>query len=163
MKKYKYDLLIDIDNVVRDLDSIISKALGHKARSWDEGRIVFDLIRRYPEILLRCKTTKYYKTILNRIKYPRFISHQMGSWQVLTMHWLRRKFKNCTYIFVAEAKDKMKFFKEAKYVIEDNPNYDDYGNIILIDALYNRNVKNPLVRIKTVKQLNEFLIERNIT
>ena len=69
-------------------------------------------------------------------------------------------FNNYNFRFVNDSKEKLKYYKCARFIIEDYPYYNKeiYNRVILIDTCYNKNVKNCFKRVKTKREL-EYILE----
>jgi len=148
-----YNLLVDIDEVVRDLMYYVPGT----TKTWDDGNPIFGIIKKNPELLSIAPVTKYYTTIRDNIPDITFLSCQLMFWRKYTDIWLNTHFKNFKVIYTSTFKEKINYIRNSVFVIEDYPKFDDYSSIILIDYLYNRDVKNPYARIKTPNQLKNIL------
>lgn len=155
MKKYK--LLIDIDGVVRNICFFINPA----PKTWKDGSSIFKLVKENPNILISAPTTKYYSVIKSLIKHPIFLSTQPESWRPYTDKWLANHFESYKVIYVLNFLEKVAYINRTRYILEDYPHFKDYSNVILIDAAYNKNVKNAALRIKTKERLKYFLMNTN--
>lgn len=150
-------LYFDLDGVIRSLST---GAIGREPIIWYEkvnGKDIFEIVDADKEILVNSPTTEYYP-IINKLLTVNIISCQPKDWWDYTYRWLDiylpQKYKA---VFVDRPKEKFNYIKDGDALVEDHPNLPDYSQIILIDKPYNQDVKNPIVRIKTVKELEEAL------
>lgn len=139
----------DIDGVIRDL----MWYLPSRPKKWEDGNIIYKIVKDNPNILWQALQTKYYPVILKHINHIMFLSHQPNDeWKLGTTHWLRRYFESFGVIYVDTAEEKMRY-AENNFLIEDYPFFKDYSKIILIDHKYNQNV-NPFMRVKKPEELD---------
>ena len=151
-------ICFDIDGVVRDFDSALRLRLGKKDYTYEEGAVLFDMVKEDASFLSTLRETKYCSIIRKYFDKPIFISYQPLDWREQTIKWLNQHFRGGHYIiFTKSAKEKVKYYKQFKYVVEDYPYFPEYlyPNIILIDTCYNKQVDNSFNRIKTKRQLEE--------
>jgi hypothetical protein len=156
MKNLDNIIAIDIDGVVRDLYSPLSKYLGKKIFTYEQGALVFNLFKENPDFIVEAKPTIFYSVIKKYFKCPTFISYQKRYWRPGTRRWLNKYFKNYNVIFTYSSEEKYKYYNKFKFIIEDNPNLKDFSNVILADACYNRHIK-PMLRVTTAIELSNFL------
>jgi hypothetical protein len=144
----------DLDGVIRDLQYIGS------FKTWDEpifGKSFCDYINDNPEVLLNAPETEYFDLILWQAPIT-ILSIQPDNWKARTIRWLEGKHMGFgfTLFFTETSDEKLKWLMKGDYLVEDSPNFSDYSQIILIDRLYNRNVKCDK-RVKTPQELAKLL------
>lgn len=149
----------DIDGVVRDLNIYIKDKIGRDATNWEEGKVLFDIMKECPLKLFEAPPTKYYETIkyFNKMNPFQFVSTQPLQWRPYTECWMKKYFPQNEPIFVKTAEEKLDYYKKAELILEDYPYYSDYSRIVLMSYKYNINVKNPLIRVRTQAELWSFL------
>lgn len=159
-------IFYDIDDVCRDLNTEVFGK--EKPTSWNsktkDGMSCIEKVNSDLDILLRCKPTKYFDTIINFCKEHgdtiSLLSTQPKEWQENTNIWISRyivpKIKTVEVIYSKDSADKLTYLKEGDWLVDDSPNFPDYSQIILVDELYNQNIKAD-IRVKNPKELKEIL------
>jgi len=157
----------DLDGVIRHLTHGLFEG---KIQKWSQplpnGGDLMEYLHANPEILLTAPPTELFHAI-KLVKKIDIITSQPVSWRVNTAKWIHAHFPkelyDVKYTFVDNADDKLKFLEnDEDLLIEDYPLFKDYSKIILIDAPYNQDVKNPRVRVKTPLALYKILGELNL-
>lgn len=160
----KLNFIWDLDGVARDLSGEVSRRYGEGKQfsSFNDkikGKTVVEWINEDLSILEASPTTEYYEVIKKYFPNPIFWSHQYEDWMLYTEKWLKKHFKDYT---IELMDNKTKFEELSKledtYLVEDFPFYTSYKNMVLIDRLYNRDVKAP-IRIKTPEELENFILK----
>ena len=152
-------IYIDIDDVVRDMGTTIIKSIGKKPKKWSEGKVIFKIIKENPELLTQMGITKYFEVIKKYFKKPYFLSAQVKFWRPFTEIWLQNNFGEYNRRYVDNSNEKLKYLKNEDLLIDDSPKFNKFDQIILIDYLYNQEVKNPYARIKNPEELERLLME----
>jgi len=146
----------DIDGVIRDLCG----AAGINPTEWNckigpEELSFVDYFNRNLNLLVDAESTEYFPTLLYHHSCKESItllSAQVEHWKPYTEAWILQHFKYVPEIIYAS--NKLKFLTNKEDIlIEDSPNLLDYTQVILIDKLYNRNIKLPHIRVKTPWEL----------
>lgn len=156
----------DLDGVIRDLHLAV---FGRDVEDWGykiNGLDLCDIIDKNLDLLLTAPSSAYLPVILDyrdRVGRLNILSSQPKLWREKTTAWIKQYLgtnskAHLSIIYVDNSKDKFKYLNEGDLLIEDNPNYSDYSQIILIDHLYNKNVQ-PLSRVTHPKELKEILNE----
>ena len=154
----KNKIVFDIDDVVRDLNKLITNRLGHNAENWEEGHVIHDIVRCRPEVLVEAGETPYAEVVKKYVSCPLFLSNQASSWQPYTNIWLDNHFDNYNVIYTNSFIEKEDLCEEV-ILVDDFPAFSDYNNVALVDMSYNREVKQPLKRIKSPKDLMSLIKE----
>ena len=161
----------DLDGVLRNLNPIIRRKYNLYSQKtyndWsNEGIDIYDLVEKDYSVLLKAKPIKYVKVLQEYYKkYDKPIeiwSYQPYSWIMYTSEWIKQYFHRFEAHWLTP-KEKFKRLQENKNIIllDDYPNHRSYGDRLwIIDQKYNHNVKCK-VRIKTVEELKEKLMEIN--
>lgn len=170
MKKMnkKKPIVFDLDGVLRDLDHSVAERfhltnINEEEYYWTStnGDRLEDLVNKDLNILLDVYPSEYAEIIKDYIikNNSEIWTAQFLHWQDLTYHWIMNYF--------SPYKPKIRFIRprekygytyiEDCYLVEDRPYYDSYSRIILIDKPYNRNVKDPLIRIHNPEELKKIL------
>lgn len=158
---------IDLDDVLRDLNSEVFGE--EKPTDWNsktkDGMTLMEKVNSDLDILIRCKPTKYFDTIINFCKEHgnsiSILSTQSKEWQENTNTWINRyivpKIKTVEIIYSKDSEDKLTYLKEGDWLVDDSPNFPDYSKIVLIAEFYNQHIKTD-VRVKNTKELEEVLV-----
>ena len=157
-------LVFDLDGVLRDLYSYISKKYKILYPTvWDfdiKGKNIFETIRSDLDILIKAKPTKYLKIIkkLYKIKDIEIWTAQPPDWQYFTSIWIDHYIgKDCKVLFLTGEQKRVELNKRKDtYLLEDSPNFKSYSNILLIDRPYNHHIKH-CFRIKSPKHLKDII------
>lgn len=165
-------IVFDLDGVLRNLYPILRRKFNLYSPqtycAWDDdGKNIYDLVKKDYSILERAKPTKYIKTIQDYIAkqsiYDQSIeiwSYQPYSWVQYTCKWIEKYFPKFIAYWLTP-KEKFKRLKDNKdyILIDDYPLHLNYHHRLwLIDQKYNQNVKCE-IRIKTVDELRNKLLE----
>ncbi len=148
-------IYFDLDGVIRNLTSTVTPSI--EFNFWSKpinGKSFTEYFDENLHFLLEAPPTEYYSVISNYSRNLTIITSQPENWQEYTSLWIKAYLPNATIIFDSE---KLHLLSENDLIVEDYPLYEDYSQVILIDKPYNQDVKNPLIRIKNPKQLQEFL------
>ena len=147
---------VDIDGVLRDMDVAV---LGGSNEQWDRhvnGVPYVEYVTKHREVLLDSPKMKYCDTIINTLhnnKIPfRLLSCQPESWRSYTTLWLLKHniyTKAWSTIYVFKTPDKLNYLENGDVLFDDNPLFNDYSKIILVDAPYNRKVTGEKIRMTT--------------
>ena len=153
-------IFFDLDGVIRDLTYYIR---GTEPRTdWHgilpNGETVGQYIDNNLNTLITAPPTPYLD-VIKQLKQITILTNQPGPWQYRTLAWIEDHFygNKIDVFFVKKMKDKMSYLHDGDLLVEDYPHYDNYSQIVLIDHPYNRNVKNPYLRITSPDQLALFL------
>ena len=152
------NVYFDLDGVIRYLSA--ESRGGKEPETWNElltnGDNLCEHIDKHLDLLLTAQKTKYFD-VIKSYSPIKIITHQQPGWKVNTMKWIDYNLPDAEIIFVTDIKRKMEIV-DTDLIVEDNPNFPNwfYGNVILIDWKYNRNVE-PFVRITEPEQLDKLL------
>jgi len=164
-------IVVDLDGVLRGLYPILARKYSltspKEYLSWDkQGINIYDLVEKDYSVLIKAKPTKYIKVLQEYYKkYDKPIeiwSYQPYNWVMYTSEWIKQYFRRFEAHWLTP-KEKFKRLQENKNIIllDDYPDHRSYGDRLwIIDQKYNHNVKCK-VRIKTVEELREKLMEIN--
>jgi hypothetical protein len=151
-------IFYDIDGVLRNLAGI---AFGREPKMWQEkinGKGVFKIVNENKQMLLDALPT-IYVPIIQELEKISILSTQPAIWREYTGKWLDKYFPN-TLIeenYTLKPEKKLEFLKEGDILIDDYPLFSNYSKVAVVDCLYNQNVKDCYMRIKTVEDLEELL------
>lgn len=160
----KKKIAFDIDGVIRDLYTAVTKAFNFEIKNWFwklNGKDIYDLAREKPEIVTDAPATKYLNVINSFTNgHIELWSHQPDEWKLYTNFWLREHLKSGVDIELRYLNPKEKYralLKEKDTIlVDDYPYFNSYKRVILIDAPYNQMTK-ANIRIKTEKELKDAL------
>jgi len=156
------NIVWDLDGVIRDLNGYIMHLHGGAyPKTWNHicgnGKNIFDTINENLDILIDAPPTAYCSVLKKHFTKPEFWTSQPEKWQENTVKWLDFYVGEHTVKFLKSAqKEALLSTLENTILIEDNPNFLDYENIILIDRPYNQVVKNA-IRIFGTRHLNNLI------
>lgn len=159
-------IYFDLDDVLRDLNTEIFG--NEKPNDWNsktkDGMTVIEKVNSDLDILIRCKPTIYFDTIMDFCKQHgdsiSLLSTQSKEWQENTNIWINRyitpRIKTVEVIYSKSSEDKLTYLQKGDWLVDDSPNFPDYSQIILIDELYNQDAKSD-IRVKNPKELKKVL------
>lgn len=146
----------DVDGVLRILDVM---ALGRPAKSWDDvndnGKNVFQIVNDNPDLCLIAPCSEYLPVINEMFSNKKLciLTSQPKPWRKYTEMWLQTHLNiNYEVIYTKNPSNKLRYLEYGDWLIDDNPNFDNFDQILLIDRIYNRHV-NTKYRIKTPIEL----------
>lgn len=154
------NLLWDLDGVLRDLGGEVFSNI--EIDSWDmvvDGLSLCDKVENNLWFLYTAPPTKYFDTIIEKTDMLDIITYQKEHWRPLTVAWCEKYIGRNKYnlFFVDDFKEKLYLMDKDSVLIDDFPFFADYTNVAVVDYKYNKDVKNPLIRIETVTQMDNFL------
>ena len=143
-------IFIDIDNVIRDIDTAV---FGRRQRHWRievAGLTFMEYVERnIDKILPNAPECEYCVPLRGWLDLFGsgdlcFLSSQPDLWLPYTEQWLAERFPNVPKMFVKQAEDKLPIIeKENAILIDDYPSFSSYERIVLIDRPYNKQVEAP--------------------
>lgn len=150
------NLFWDIDGTIRRLDK---PTIGEELPYWNykkNGVGFCTLVDNNLTILEKAQPYSYLN-VLNKQKNAVVITHQPEKWKPYTERWLSKWVKiPYEIIYVDCIEDKLEYLENNDYLIDDYPLFSSYDNILLVDRLWNQEVK-AINRIFGTKDLREFL------
>ena len=150
-------IYFDLDGVLRDLISPLFHV--KDVRFWNVenqfGQNFLDLVNRNLDVLLHAPCTEYVD-VWKKFKGI-IITKQPLQWKFLTSVWISVNLGKADVLYVEDGESKLQYLKDGDYLVEDYPYFEDYSKIILIDHLYNREVKHPFARVKNARGLARIL------
>jgi len=156
-------IYFDVDGVLRNLTK---EVLGREPKTWndienEEGENLFDLISEELWLLLKAPPTEYVE-VVKELSSISILSSQPGFWRKWTDKWLDKHFPDTLVEvnYVAKPEKKLEFLKEEDILIDDYPLFEDNSQVVILDHVYNRDVKDCYARIKNVEDLKKLLEEK---
>ena len=155
-------LFWDLDGVLRNLHK---EVLSEDPKTWDwkkNGKSLVEIVDENRNMLVDADPTKYFN-LASSLPDISILTRQPDPWRDLTMKWLDTHFlKTRVYLtFVESMEEKIKLLKKypKTFLIDDFPGFSDYSRVILIDHAYNKKVKKPYRRVKTVEELRGIIFD----
>lgn len=150
MKPFFY---FDLDGVIRDLVGAIP---GFDPKTWNDnvpcGQTMCEYLYEHLECLVTAPKTQYCDAIA-RLDDIHILTCQPPAWRLRTQFWIERHLPNAQICFVSHFQTKLDMLRPGDILVEDYPFFPDYSQICLIDQPYNRNVSNPLFRVRNIDEL----------
>lgn len=149
-------ICFDLDGVVRDFAYLIEEHLKTSLFTYEQGKVIYDIIELRPYLLKTAKQTCYCNVIKEFFKEPHFISKQPATWRAGTTKWVEKHFENFRITFVNTEVEKLAIYKNYDLIVEDYPSFPEelYEKIILILWNYNKHVTGCYKKIKTSGELS---------
>lgn len=155
--------MIKGDRIFWDLDGVLRVLSWRFHDEWPDtwsqqinGKGLCEHVDEDLSILLNAPETEY--TDLARECVPlHIVSLQPDNWRKNTSKWFDIHLPDAKVKYVSKPEHKLLYLEcGTRILIEDNPNYDSYENIILIDRPYNRHVSAPN-RVTSPDQLRSII------
>lgn len=146
--------IFDIDGVIRDLNSVMKEKYGMgEPDTYDyvhEGKTYLEWLEKDWSVLRDAPPSQYYNVALEYGKFLNKHGKPLVFWtsqrcdeaKKYTEEWLVKYFKDVKYELCYKTPEKkIRHLDVDDFLIEDNSQLTDYNRIILVDMLYNKDVK----------------------